>query len=406
MTSKHMVASRGLLVTLVLLAALPLLSLNMFLPSLGVMASEFVVGYNAMALTISTYLLFTAFIQLIAGPAADRYGRRPIVLIGLLIFGFSSLGCVYAQSYEVFFLWRALQAAVATAGVLSRAIVGDIFPPQRSASVLGYIAMGMSVAPILGPMIGGVMGETLGWRANFYIYAVCALGLILQVFFLLPETASERKKPMKAFMRSYFALCRSALFWAYSMVMACGIGGFFVFVTGIPLVATAEFGANEATTGILIGSITCGFLFGSFLSGRMSLSHSLDRMILYGRGFGTFGLAISFMLLLFGYKDMSVVLLGALSVGVGNGLATPSASTAVMNVRRELSGSASGLSGCLIVVIGALVTSLTGIFMQIHATSLMLIALMLSITATGLGFAIWAAVQIKPYKTIEASSGY
>ena len=178
-----------------------------------------------------------------------------------------------------------------------------------------------------------------------------------------------------------------------------------MFVTGIPLVATAEFGVNEAATGILIGSITCGFLFGSFLSGRMCLSHSLNRMILYGRGFGTIGLAISFTVLLLGHKDLSVVLLGALSVGLGNGLATPSASAAVMNVRRELSGSASGLSGCLIVVIGAFVTSLTGIFMQIHATSLTLIGLMLSITATGLGFAIWAAIQINPNETTEASPG-
>ena len=178
-----------------------------------------------------------------------------------------------------------------------------------------------------------------------------------------------------------------------------------MFVTGIPLVATAEFGATEATTGILIGSITCGFLFGSFLSGRMSLSHSLDRMILYGRGFGTCGLAISFTLLLLGHKGLSVVLLGALSVGIGNGLATPSASAAVMNVRRELSGSASGLSGCLIVVIGSIVTLLTGIFMQIQTTSLMLIGLMLTITATGLGFAIWAALQNKPYETTEVSPG-
>ena len=128
-------------------------------------------------------------------------------------------------------------------------------------------------------------------------------------------------------------------------------------------------------------------------------------MILYGRAFRTIGLAISFTLLLLGHKDLSVVLLGALSVGVGNGVATPSASAAVMNVKRELSGSASGLSGCLILVIGAFVTSLTGIFMQIHATSLTLIGLMLSITATGLGFAIWAALQIKLYNTTEGSSG-
>ena len=388
-------ASRGLIVTLVLLAALPLLSLNMFLPSLGVMAAEFVVGYDLMTLTMSTYLLFTAGIQLIAGPIADRYGRRPVILAGLLLFSLSSLGCAFAQNYEVFFIWRALQGAVATAGAISRAIVGDIFSPQRSASVLGYIAMGMSVAPILGPMIGGIMGETIGWRACFYFYALCAFGLILQVCFHLPETANGSQKPMAAFVKSYFALCRSALFWAYSMVMACGIGGFFAFVTGIPLIAEAEYAANEATTGILVGSITFGFLFGSYLSGRMSLCHGLDRMILYGRGFGTLGLASSFMLLLLEYNDIRVILLGALSVGVGNGLATPSAMTAVMNVRSDLSGSASGLSGSLIVVIGALVTSLTGIMLQLNTTGLQLIGLMFTITATGLGFAIWAAVKNK-----------
>ena len=390
MTSETKQASVSFMATLVLLAALPLLSLNMFLPSLGVMAEEFKVGYDAMALTISTYLLFTAVIQLVAGPVADRYGRRPVVVFGLMIFCISSLGCALAQSYETFFFWRAVQGAVAIAGVLSRAIVGMFFAAARSASVLGYIAMGMSIAPILGPMMGGIMGETLGWRASFYVYAFCAFALILQVFLRLPETAAGRHKSMKDFVKSYFALCRSALFWAYSMVMACGIGGFFVFVTGIPMVAAVEYGANEATTGVLIGSITFGFLFGSYLSGRMSMSHGLDRMILYGRGFGTLGLAGSFLLCSWA-SIVSIVLLGALSVGVSNGLATPSASTAVMNVRRDLSGSASGLSGSLIVVVGALSTSLTGVMMHVYATGLMLIGLMFSITATGLIIAIWAA---------------
>ena len=85
MTSKRTRASRGLIVTLALLTALPLLSVNMFLPFLGVMAADFVVGYDLMALTMSTYLLFTAGIQLIAGPIADRYGRRPVILAGLLL---------------------------------------------------------------------------------------------------------------------------------------------------------------------------------------------------------------------------------------------------------------------------------------------------------------------------------
>ena len=120
-----------------------------------------------------------------------------------------------------------------------------------------------------------------------------------------------------------------------------------MFVTGIPLLATQNL-VRTKPRWHFNWLDNLWILFGSCLSGRMSLSHSLNRMILYGRGFGTIGLTISFTLLLLGHKDLSVVLLGALSVGVGNGLATPSASAAVMNVKRELSGSASGLSGCLI----------------------------------------------------------
>ena len=189
------------------------------------MASEFAVGYNAMALTISTYLLFTAFIQLIAGPASDHYGRKPIVLIGLLIFGLSSLGCAYAKSYEAFFLWRALQAAVATAGVLSRAIVGDIFTPQRSAGVTGVYCYGNECCSDIWTDDRRRHGDA---RLACQLLFLCTmrLGSHFAGFFSLAETTSVRKKSMKALVRSYFDLCSSALFWAYSMVMACGIGGF------------------------------------------------------------------------------------------------------------------------------------------------------------------------------------
>ena len=154
---------------------------------------------------------------------------------------------------------------------------------------MGYIVIGMIVAPILELMMGGVIEESLSWRANFYVHALCALGLILQVFFRLPETNIGRKKPIKALVRSYLALCCLALFWSYCIVMAFGIGGFLVFVNGITLVAAGEFGANEATTSILTGSITCGFPFGSCLSGRMSLSHSFDRMIFLDAGLEPMG---------------------------------------------------------------------------------------------------------------------
>ncbi len=395
MSKQKTTASVGLMITLLLLAALPLLSLNMFLPSLGVMAQEFDVGYDAMALTISIYLLFTAVIQVISGPIADRFGRRPIVLIGLSVFILASIGCAQAESYRMFFIWRALQGGIATASVLSRAVVGDLFNPQKSASVLGYIAMGMSIAPIIGPSIGGLMSEIFGWRINFLIYCFCGLVLIALVFRNLPETGLDRDRSTNMVISSYITLSLSPLFWAYSLIMACGIAGFFVFVTGVPIVVSAVFGENESTVGLIIGSITCGFMVGSFLSGKLALKRGLDRMILYGRGLATVGLSISLILLLADLSHLAILIIGAICVGIGNGLTTPSASTAVMFVNREMTASASGLSGAIIVVLGAFATFLTGIAVQNYPTEIMLIVLMLAFAVTGLLIAIWAACQQK-----------
>ena len=388
------VAAR-LLVTLVFLSALPLLSLNMFLPSLSVMAIEFDVGYKAMAHTISAYLLCTAFIQIVAGPLADKFGRRPVLSLGLIIFIVASIGCAKADSYEFFFIWRVLQGGIATATVLSRAVIGDICSPQKSASLLGYIAIGMSVAPIIGPTLGGFIGETVGWRVNFFIYCFSGVALLFLVFLELPETSSNMNYSQTHLVDDYIALCCSSFFWAYSMVMACGVAGFFIFVTGIPIIALTIFEVSEAMTGIMIGSITCGFLMGSFFSAKLALNRSLDRMILYGRGLATSGLSVCLILLLLEKSHLVIVISSAISVGVGNGLATPSASAAVISVKNNLTASASGLSGALVVLIGSIATLITGSVVQAYPNEKILIGLMWASSMSGLIIAIWAALQRK-----------
>ena len=139
---------RRLMVLLILLAALPLLSLNMFLPSLTEMSEDFDIGYDKMTVAVSGYLIFTAFIQLAAGPLADRFGRRPIILSALGIFGLASIGCALAPSYDIFIACRIAQGAIATGLALSRTVVGDISTPEGSASTLGYISMVMSLSLI------------------------------------------------------------------------------------------------------------------------------------------------------------------------------------------------------------------------------------------------------------------
>lgn len=132
--------------TLVLMTAVSVLTLNLFLPSLPSMAAEFGVSYGAISLVIAGYLFLSAALTLLLGPLADRFGRRPVLLVSFSIFALASVGAALSQVYTLFLVFRMFQAVCATGSTLSRAIVRDMYPPGKGTSVLGYIAMAMAVA--------------------------------------------------------------------------------------------------------------------------------------------------------------------------------------------------------------------------------------------------------------------
>lgn len=379
------------IVTLTLLTALPLMSLNMFLPSLGVMATEFEVGYDTMAFVVSGYLAFTALLQVLSGPVADRFGRRPVLLISLGLFATASIGCVLAKNFETFLLFRVIQGAVITGATLSRAIVSDIAAPKQAASILGYMGMVMSLAPILAPSLGGFLAEVVGWRANFWVYAATGVGLWILVWALLPETTETNAGKGTAFLRSYWELLKSIHFWAYTLIMAFSIGGFYVFISGIPLIAAQQLGMTQSQIGLGMGSITIGFLVGSFLSARLSKNRELNTMIILGRGTATVGLLACLVVLSGGYVTPLILFAGTIFVGLGNGLTMPSASTAVMFVRNDLAASASGLFGAVIVIFGAIFSACAGAILQVHSTAVILVGLMLALAFASLAISIWIA---------------
>lgn len=276
------------------------MSFGMFLPSLGTMAAEFEIGYETMALSVSGYLAFTAILQLIIGPLADRYGRRPVLLASFAMFSLASIGCSVSDDFTVFLFFRVLQGSVITGAALSRAVVSDIAEPQKAASILGYIAMSMSLAPILSPAIGGFISELAGWRANFWVYTGLGFALWLLIWFQLPETRQEKAVDRSSFMSSYTQLLRNLHFWGYALLMALSLGAFYVFISGVPFVGAEQMELSQVQIGFGMGSITIGFLVGSFLSGKLSTSRKLITMILLGRCVSTFGLTACLLVLLIG----------------------------------------------------------------------------------------------------------
>ena len=141
-------AGRPHLVTLVLMVGLAVLTLNMFVPSLFNIASDLSASYGLVTLAIAGYLGITAVLQLVLGPLSDRFGRRPVMLGGLVVFCLASIGCALATNVYVFLFFRFLQAAVAAGSVVSPAVIRDLYPADAAASRLGYVSMAMALAPM------------------------------------------------------------------------------------------------------------------------------------------------------------------------------------------------------------------------------------------------------------------
>jgi len=372
------------LVTLVFATALSVLTLNMFLPSLARMAGDFQVDYALVNLSVAGYLAVSAVLQLVMGPLSDRFGRRPILLICMTVFVTASVGCVLAESIWAFLGFRLLQAAVVAGPVLSSAAIRDMYPPNEAASKLGYVTMAMALAPMLGPMLGGALDSLFGWRAGFVLYSVLGAGVLLLLWADMGETNTNRSSTFAAQIREYPHLFRARRFWGYALCAAFSIGGFYSFITGAPLVAAAWFDLSPAMLGLGIGIITGGFMVGNFITGRIAAHTKLTTMILIGRIIASTGPLLGLLLFTADLGSVWVFFGSAIFVGFGNGLTNANATAGLMSVRPKLAGSAAGLSGALIVALGAVLTSLTGLWVSPENGPYFVLGMMWACSFTGL----------------------
>jgi Bcr/CflA subfamily drug resistance transporter len=348
------------LTTLILLAGLSLLSLNMFLPALAEMAVDFEVDYATMNLALGGYLAAAAVMQLVFGPLSDRYGRRPVLLATTVLFTVVSFVGWLAQDIWLFLACRLLQSGIVAGMVLSRAIICDTSDQENAAALLGQVSMVMALAPMLGPLFGGFLAEGLGWRAIYALYSGMGVVAIWLIWTDVGETNSTRSASMGAQFRQYPELFRSRRFWGYCVGLTFSVGGFYAFIAGAPLVAQSRFDLSPAVLGAGIGTISFGFMVGNFMSGKFTRPIGSKRMIRLGRYCAVLGPLAALVLALSGVENVWLYFIGVMGVGFGNGLTLPGANAGVMSVRPRLAGSASGVSGALTIAGGAVLTSVTG----------------------------------------------
>lgn len=346
--------------TLILLAGMSAIVMNMFLPSLPNMTEYFQTEYRLMQLSVALYLGVSAILQILIGPVSDKYGRRPVVLAGLGFFLLATLGCIFAPTAESFLFFRMCQAMVAVAMVLSRAIVRDLYDQDKSASMIGYVTMGMAVVPMVSPMLGGILDEFFGWRANFWaLFILGALTLWLACADQ-GETATKSGKTLKQQFGEYPELLTSPRFWGYSLAAAFCSGAFFAYLGGGPFVGSVVFGMTPFWVGIFFGAPAVGYFFGNWITGRVAQRVGVNKLVLIGSLINFGGVLLSLLIFLAGHGT-PLSFFGLMTfVGLGNGLVIPNATAGMLSVRPYLAGSASGLGGAIMIGGGAALSALAG----------------------------------------------
>ena len=384
------------IVSLVSIAGLSALTMNIFLPSLPAMAADLAVDYDRVQILVSGYIAMTALVQLIIGPLSDRFGRRPVMLGALVILLMASLICMVATSIEVLTAARMAQTAVVAGLVLSRAIIRDMVPVEEAASMIGYVTMGMTLVPMVGPTVGGLLSDAFGWRASFAAIAVAGLLVLVLVRHDLGETNRQKSSSFTAQFRAWPGLLTSGRFWGFTLAATFTSGAFFAFLGGAPFVGGTLMGMTPSVLGLQFMFIASGYIAGNFFSGRYARRAGIETMMLIGGGVALIGAALPILFFTQGLTTSLAFFAPQIIVGFGNGLSLPSANAGIVSVRPELAGSASGLGGAITMGGGAFVSWLASAILSVETGAMPLLLVMLACCVLALVAIGWLWLQRNP----------
>jgi MFS transporter, DHA1 family, multidrug resistance protein len=341
----------GLVVTALLtaLVALGPMSTDLYLPSLPGLLRHFDADIAEVQLTLSVFLVGLAVGQLVYGPLSDRFGRRPVLLAGLILYVVASAICALAPSVPTLIAARLLQATGACAGpVVCRAVVRDVHGREGAARILSYMGAAMALAPALGPILGGFVEAWLGWRANFAILCIYgAVGLALTAA-ILPETAPHRGESgggLDAALRGYLGLLGQRVYIGFVLCCALAYGGIFCFISGSSFVFVDIIGLAPQLYGVCFGAIVLGYILGTLVGGRLTRRIGVERLVRTGGLISAVGgLALLLSVWTTG-ASVAGILLPTVIYMVGTGLVLPNAMAGAIGPFPRMAGTAAALLG-------------------------------------------------------------
>ncbi|MCK1793996.1 multidrug effflux MFS transporter [Pseudomonas violetae] len=347
------------------LSAFAPLAIDFYLPAFPAMALAFGTDEQHVQVTLAAYFLGLSIGQLVYGPIADRFGRRVPLLTGVVLFTAASLACAFAPNLEWLIGARFVQALGGCAGmVISRAIVSDKCDAVDSAKVFSQLMLVMGLAPILAPMLGGLLVNTTGWQSIFLVLTGFSALAAVAVALGLPESmpAHVPRQPLSGSLRQYGRLLADRVFLGHALTGGIAIAGMFAYIAGSPFVFIKLYGVPAEHFGWLFGTNAAGFILVAQINARLLAKRGpaflLARAVWVYLAAGLALLAVSAL-----HTEKLWPLLIPLFICIASlGCILPNASACAMNGQGARAGSASALLGCLQFSVAAGAASLVGIW--------------------------------------------
>ncbi len=340
------------------LVAIGPLSTDMYLPAQPAIKEDLNASIDQIQLTLSIFLVGTSLAIPFWGPLADRFGRRPIMYIGMSIFVVSSIACAMATTIEALITARLFQSIGASVGpILGRTMVRDIYGATDSAKAFGHLASIMALAPAVAPILGGFLVTHLDWRSVFYALMITAMVSVALYTIFLGETLSpDLRQSIKIpnIWRNYKTLARDRVFTSYASIMSLIFSGLFAFISVASFIIIEFLGLSPQEFGFCFLGMVVGFISGASTGAKFTEKVAPTKIILKGifiaGAASTLGLVLALMQ---SYHPISVVFPIAL-YAFGAGLVLPQCNAASLRNYPQIAGTASSLSGIIQNVIGAL----------------------------------------------------
>jgi DHA1 family bicyclomycin/chloramphenicol resistance-like MFS transporter len=356
---KNRAEKQMITILLIALATVANLSISVYTPSMPSLVQYFHSTASTVQFTYTGFLIGIAIGPLVYGPLSDHFGRRPVIMTGLVFYLLANIACVFSTSIEMLIAARIIQALAISATGVGTAVVRDLFGGRLAAKILAYLAVASTLAPAVGPLLGGQIHHYFDWHGVFVFLAIIGAILLVLCWLKLPETnpwRAPRPWHYRDMFQGFNALLRTPIFLAYSLNGAFILAVIYAYNSAAPFIFIGHLGATPETYGLYTIYPTISFALGSYLGAKLVPRLGLQQSIWTGTIISLIG-CVGFAAFVFaGYMTILSILIPYCLFLIGAGINLPSSMAGCLNRYPKLAGTSSSFATFLRMSIAVLVS--------------------------------------------------